>query len=166
MLNRILFEESLLVLLEVNNICVIKQRNDMLYKIFQYKFEDKEFESICMQIIEEEKLYGSYPTPEMFFRRKWVGIPKAKTLQIAQQNKAAEYADDPESEEFKASVRRRLGELRQHLRRKSCKRFDHLMDEEIAKYDDIMKARQEKIMQEREIEEALASLNNKHTKTI
>jgi len=95
-----------------------------------------------------------------------VGIPKAKTLQIAQQNKAAEYADDPESEEFKASVRRRLGELRQHLRRKSCKRFDHLMDEEIAKYDDIMKARQEKIMQEREIEEALASLNNKHTKTI
>lgn len=70
MLNKRVFVNCLGGILLTHGIEPKDEKTKGLYDLMKNDFGDSEFESVCEKICKEEELFGKYPTPPMFYKRK------------------------------------------------------------------------------------------------
>jgi len=70
MLNKKLFYNNLDALLFTKDIKIDAKKSEMLFKIMENDFTDKEFADACINIAKTECLYNKYPDPKLFYDRQ------------------------------------------------------------------------------------------------
>ena len=70
------FLKSLSLVLDSNGININSGNPVAMYNLMCEDFTDDEFKQICEIVAKEEELYGKYPIPNMFYKRKGNIIPK------------------------------------------------------------------------------------------
>lgn len=70
MLDKKVFLNCLGIILATHDIEPKEITTKSLYELLKNDFTNEEFSKACMDICKEEALYGKYPTPNMFYKRK------------------------------------------------------------------------------------------------
>lgn len=70
MIDKKVFEKSMLALLYFKGVKNDQHHTDFLYNLMKDDFSDKEFQEMCGDICKTEDLFGKYPDPKIFYDRK------------------------------------------------------------------------------------------------
>lgn len=77
MLTKEVFKNCLVGLCKMNGVALEQDTLKMYYAKVCNDFTDAEFTAIANQILEEESLYGKFPAPVLFYKRKKAETSKA-----------------------------------------------------------------------------------------
>lgn len=78
MLTKEVFKNCLVGLCKMNGVALEQDTLKMYYSKVCNDFTDDEFTAIANQILEEESLYGKFPAPVLFYKRKKASTSKSE----------------------------------------------------------------------------------------